>query len=88
VCFALEISGEFFFCFDVISSTIFVQKLIIVCVSQLSYDIFFDKRIEIRHGFGTNSVGAVDSSVNWLFPTEIISSFREIFAEILLKKWP
>lgn len=81
-----KISGEKFFCFDMISSTIFVQKLIITCVSQLSYNKIFDKRIVIWHGLGTNSISAIDSPMDWLFPSEIVSSFSEIFAEILFKE--
>ena len=77
----LEFSWEKSVSFDIVSSTVFIKEFFICKVDQLSVDILADERIKVRHGCSSNSVRTIDSSVNGILPSQIISSFDEIVAE-------
>ena len=69
----LETSGQQFMGFDVIGSTIFVQKLVISKVDHFCIDIVFDEFVEVREGGRSHSICAVDGSVNFFLPAEVVS---------------
>ena len=67
--------------FDVIGSTIFVQKLVISKVDHFCVDIVFDEFVEVGEGSCSHSVGAVDGPGYFFFPAEVVCWFDEVVAE-------
>lgn len=69
-----------------ICSTLLIQKLIIISVDKIGINILLDKCAEVRHSLRTNSIRAVDSPLNGVLPTQIISSLSEVLTEVLIKE--
>jgi hypothetical protein len=70
-----------------VSSTILIQALIIMSIAEFSLNVVFDKIVEVGHGHGSNSVCAIDSPFNRVLPSQVVSCFLEISAEVLLIEW-
>lgn len=69
-----------------ICSTLLIQKLIIINVDEIGIDILLDKCAEVRHSFLSNPICTVNSPFNGVLPTQIISSLREVLAEVLIEE--
>jgi len=82
---AIEIAGEQFIGLYIVSSTFFVEILVILTVDHFCIDVVLDDKVEVRQGSSTDSIGTVDSSVDDFVPSQIVSSFQEVVTEIFPK---
>ena len=74
--------------FYVVSSTIFVQKLVISKVDHFCVDVIFDELVEMGEGGRSHTVGTVDSPGYFFLPAKVVSWFDEVVAESFPKLGP
>lgn len=69
-----------------ISSTILVQKLIVISVDEICFDVLIDKCTEMWHGFGSNTICAVYSPFDGVLPAQKISCLLEVLTEVFIEE--